>query len=72
MGDFGDAFDYIFHARESQAGFPHPLDVPWQHEFESAFIYQETPDQLTAIADVKRVYRSEPAASAEVADHGDE
>ena len=20
MGDFGDAFDYIFHARESQAG----------------------------------------------------
>ena len=41
-------------ARESQTGFAHPLDVPWQHEFESAFIYQETPDQLTAIADVKR------------------
>ena len=41
-------------ARESQTGFACPPDVPWQHEFESAFIYQETPDQLTAIADVKR------------------
>jgi transcription-repair coupling factor (superfamily II helicase) len=29
-------------------------DTPWQSEFEAAFPYEETPDQLTAIADVKR------------------
>ena len=29
-------------------------DSPWQSEFEAAFPFEETPDQLTAIADVKR------------------
>ena len=29
-------------------------DTPWQAEFEAAFPYEETPDQLTAIGDVKR------------------
>jgi transcription-repair coupling factor (superfamily II helicase) len=29
-------------------------DTPWQAEFEAAFPYEETPDQLTAIADVKQ------------------
>lgn len=32
-------------------GFAH--DTPWQHEMEEAFPYVETPDQRTAIADVK-------------------
>jgi len=39
--------------RESQAGHPFPPDVTWQREFESAFIYEETPDQLRAITDSK-------------------
>jgi transcription-repair coupling factor (superfamily II helicase) len=26
---------------------------PWQREFESAFIYEETPDQMRAIAETK-------------------
>ena len=39
--------------RESQAGYACKPDAPWQREFESAFIYEETPDQLTAIADTK-------------------
>ena len=39
--------------RESQAGYACKPDVPWQREFESAFIYEETPDQLTAIAQTK-------------------
>jgi transcription-repair coupling factor (superfamily II helicase) len=34
-------------------------DTPWQREFESAFPYEETPDQLTAIADVKADMESE-------------
>src|SRR5207249_2961294 len=33
----------------SQAGHPFPPDVPWQNEFESAFVYEETPDQMKAI-----------------------
>jgi transcription-repair coupling factor (superfamily II helicase) len=40
-------------ARESQTGHSFKTDAPWQREFESAFIYEETPDQLTAIAETK-------------------
>ena len=29
-------------------------DTPWQHELEEAFTFQETPDQLTTIEEVKR------------------
>ncbi len=39
--------------RESQAGHPFPADVTWQREFESAFIYEETPDQMRAIVETK-------------------
>ena len=28
-------------------------DTPWQKEFEDAFPYEETPDQLKAIAEIK-------------------
>jgi transcription-repair coupling factor (superfamily II helicase) len=40
-------------AREVQAGFMFSADQPWQHEFEAAFPFQETPDQHRAIAEVK-------------------
>jgi transcription-repair coupling factor (superfamily II helicase) len=40
-------------ARESQAGMACQPDTPWQREFESAFIYEETPDQLRAIIETK-------------------
>jgi transcription-repair coupling factor (superfamily II helicase) len=39
--------------RESQPGHACQRDTRWQREFESAFIYEETPDQLTAIAETK-------------------
>ena len=39
--------------RETQAGHPCKPDTQWQREFESAFIYEETPDQITAIAETK-------------------
>ncbi len=41
-------------ARAAQAGIAFPEDAPWQREFESAFLYEETPDQQKAIADTKR------------------
>jgi transcription-repair coupling factor (superfamily II helicase) len=35
------------------AGFSHSTDTPWQREMEAAFPFEETADQITAIADVK-------------------
>jgi len=40
-------------ARESQPGHPFAPDAPWQREFESAFIFEETPDQDRAIVETK-------------------
>ena len=40
-------------ARAGLEGCEFPVDTPWQHEFESAFPWDETPDQLEAIAAVK-------------------
>ena len=39
--------------RQAHRGFAHPPDNKWQWEFEHAFIYKETPDQLRAIAEAK-------------------
>jgi transcription-repair coupling factor (superfamily II helicase) len=41
-------------AREAVAGIRYPADTSWQHEFDAEFLYQETDDQLAAIAEVKR------------------
>jgi transcription-repair coupling factor (superfamily II helicase) len=41
-------------ARNSQPGHAFPADTHWQREFESAFLYEETPDQWRAIQDTKR------------------
>ncbi len=39
--------------RARSVGHAFESDSPWQSEFEAAFPYEETPDQLTAITDVK-------------------
>jgi len=39
--------------RELHSGTAFPPDNTWQKEFENAFIFKETPDQLRAIADTK-------------------
>ena len=41
-------------ARQTQAGHAFSADTPWQHEFEAAFPFQETEDQMRAIQEVKR------------------
>jgi len=47
--------------REAQPGMAYPPDSDWQSEFEGAFPYQETPDQLTSLAEIKRdMQRSRP------------
>ena len=40
--------------REAQPGIAFPPDSEWQAEFDAAFPYQETPDQLTTLAEIKR------------------
>jgi len=40
--------------REASPGIRFPDDTEWQREFEAEFPYEETEDQLTAIAAVKR------------------
>jgi transcription-repair coupling factor (superfamily II helicase) len=40
--------------RQSMPGIRFPADSPWQTEFEAEFPYEETEDQLTAVAAVKK------------------
>src|SRR5690349_8715362 len=44
----------LYAERKVANGYPFSPDTEWQKEFEEAFPYDETPDQLTAIADIKR------------------
>jgi transcription-repair coupling factor (superfamily II helicase) len=44
----------LYSARVNSKGHAFGPDTPWQHELEEAFAYQETPDQLTTIDEVKR------------------
>ncbi|MBN1816009.1 MAG: transcription-repair coupling factor [Sedimentisphaerales bacterium] len=39
--------------REGMGGYAFADDSLWQKEFEESFLYQETPDQLTAAAEIK-------------------
>jgi transcription-repair coupling factor (superfamily II helicase) len=43
----------LYQRRVTTPGHAFPQDTPWQHELEESFPYQETPDQLRAIEDVK-------------------
>ena len=43
----------IYSARRALKGFQFPPDTLWQEEFEALFEFEETPDQISAIEDVK-------------------
>ncbi|HVB10084.1 MAG TPA: transcription-repair coupling factor [Bacillota bacterium] len=43
----------LYAAREGTPGHAFPPDTPWQLEFEDAFPFEETPDQLQATAEIK-------------------
>ncbi len=44
----------LYAARQAREGFSFSPDTPWQLQFEDAFPYEETRDQLKAIQEVKR------------------
>ena len=43
----------LYAARELADGHGFPADAPWQAELDDSFPYEETPDQLSAIAAIK-------------------
>ncbi|WP_055427074.1 transcription-repair coupling factor [Bifidobacterium aesculapii] len=51
--EIADDLVKLYSARQRTPGFAFSPDTPWQKELEDAFPYQETPDQLTTIDEVK-------------------
>jgi transcription-repair coupling factor (superfamily II helicase) len=43
----------IYSQREARPGIAFATDTAWQQELESSFPYEETPDQLNALAEIK-------------------
>jgi transcription-repair coupling factor (superfamily II helicase) len=44
----------LYQTRVTATGHAFPSDTPWQSELEASFPFEETPDQLKAIVDVKQ------------------
>jgi transcription-repair coupling factor (superfamily II helicase) len=44
----------LYARRQLASGYAFPPDTPWQRELESAFLYEDTPDQRRAAEEVKR------------------
>jgi transcription-repair coupling factor (superfamily II helicase) len=53
VGDLADDLLALYAARADAAGHAFGPDGPWQAEVEASFPYEETPDQLRAVAEVK-------------------
>jgi transcription-repair coupling factor (superfamily II helicase) len=54
MRDMADELLKLYAQRKMTAGFTFSPDSNWQREFEDAFEFAETRDQLTAIQEIKR------------------
>jgi len=54
MKDMADDLLKLYAARKAAQGHAFPPDTQWQKEFEDSFEFNETDDQLTATADIKR------------------
>jgi transcription-repair coupling factor (superfamily II helicase) len=52
--DMAEGLIRAYAARQALPGHAFKPDTVWQRELEAAFPYEETPDQLTAIEEVKR------------------
>ncbi len=51
----------LYKARENTKGIAFDPDTPWQRDFEEDFQYEETPDQLRCIAEIKQDMESDKA-----------
>jgi transcription-repair coupling factor (superfamily II helicase) len=54
MRDMADELLKLYASRKMTEGFSYSLDSNWQREFEDAFEFTPTKDQLSAVAEIKR------------------
>ncbi|WP_295762632.1 transcription-repair coupling factor [uncultured Oscillibacter sp.] len=52
--DLAKGLTALYAERQRRPGFAFSQDSPWQREFEEAFPYAETDDQLRAVAEIKK------------------
>jgi transcription-repair coupling factor (superfamily II helicase) len=53
VADLAEDLLNLYAARANAAGHAFAPDTPWQQEMEASFPYEETPDQLQAVVEVK-------------------
>jgi transcription-repair coupling factor (superfamily II helicase) len=53
VADLAEELLELYAARANSQGHPYAPDTPWQTEMEASFPYEETPDQLRAVVEVK-------------------
>jgi transcription-repair coupling factor (superfamily II helicase) len=54
LRDMAQELLQLYAERKMCGGTPTSADTPWQEEFEEAFEFEETPDQLKALTDIKQ------------------
>jgi transcription-repair coupling factor (superfamily II helicase) len=54
LRDMAEELLRLYAERKMRGGVAFSADTTWQREFEDAFEFEETPDQLTALAELKR------------------
>src|SRR5688572_12029891 len=54
IADMAEELLRHYAVRKARPGRAFSPDTPWQRELESSFIYEETPDQLRAVEEVKK------------------
>jgi len=54
MRDMAEELLKLYAQRKAVPGYAFSADTHWQEEFEAAFPYEPTPDQATAIGDIKK------------------
>ena len=59
VDDLAEELIDLYAIRQNKKGYAFSEDTEWQKEFEELFPYEETPDQITAIADTKRDMESD-------------
>jgi transcription-repair coupling factor (superfamily II helicase) len=61
LSDMADKLLELYAQRKAEPGTAFSPDTPWQKEFEDAFEFSETPDQNSALTDIKSdMERTEP------------
>jgi transcription-repair coupling factor (superfamily II helicase) len=53
VADMTDELIELYAKRSAIQGYRYSMDGEWQRQFEESFEYQETPDQLTCISEIK-------------------